>query len=92
MLEAVDITLPRWALRIEDLVSIEDKRRFVDVILPALLEQVAPEGASAQVQRWLEDELSTYGNKAHLLFSEAMRAYINKNRPANGEALTALFT
>lgn len=92
MLESVDIQLPRWALRIEDLVSIEDKVRFVQVIVPALLERVAPEGASAQTQSWLESEISAYGPKAHLLFSKAMQAYIDKNRPANGEALTALFT
>ena len=64
----------------------------MQVIVPALLERVAPEGASAQTQSWLEGEISGYGPKAHLLFSKAMQAYIDKNRPANGDALTALST
>ena len=92
MLDAVDISLPRWALRIEDLVSIEDKLHFVSTILPGALERVAPEGASVEAQAWLEGSLGHHGAKAHLLYTHAVTAYVDKNRPANGEALIALFS
>ena len=92
MLQAVDITLPRWALRIEDLVSIEDKLRFVAEILPSAVERVEPEGATSQTQTWLEGELSHHGGGGHRLYTKAVAAWVDTNRPANGEALLALFS
>jgi len=91
MLATVDIVLPRWALKVEDLVSIEDKLRFVKEILPSILEQVEPQGASQEAQSWLESKLAHHGPNAHRLYTKAVERYVSINRPANGEALLALF-
>jgi hypothetical protein len=92
MLATVDICLPKWALCIEDLVSIEDKQRFVSEVLPHALEHVDPQGSSAETQAWLQAALAQHGPKGHLLYTAAVQAYVHKNRPANGEALVALFS
>jgi phosphoglucomutase len=91
ILQTVDISLPRWALRIDNLVSIEDKLRFVDQVMPQALERVANEGASEEDQAWLSEALSTHGAQAQLLYTDAVTAYVGINRPHNGEALLALF-
>ena len=91
ILQTVDISLPRWALRIDNLVSIEDKLRFVDQVMPQALERVASEGASEEDQAWLSEALSAHGAQAQLLYTDAVTAYVGINRPHNGEALLALF-
>lgn len=92
MLAAVDLQLPRWALRIEDLVSIEDKLAFVSEVLPGALERVDPVGASQDAQAWVEGMLAKHGPAGHRLYTDAVASYVDQNRPANGEALLALFS
>ena len=91
MLARVGVTLPGWALRIHDLVSVEHKGHFVQVVLPGLLERLAAEDPDAG--RLLDAQIAPYGRDARGLVVDAARAWAAEqaDHPARG-ALLALFT
>ncbi len=73
MLARVDIVLPRWALRVSDLVAIEQKTHFATTFIPHLR---AWDGsaADAALQTWIDAELRPYGKDPRKLVTDGVRA------------------
>jgi phosphoglucomutase len=86
VLGRVDISLPRWALRMDDLVSIDERCHFVDTVFPGLLSQI--DRAQDDAGSWLAGHLD---RRVWPLYSRAVQAYVHQNRPGQGAVLTALF-
>jgi phosphoglucomutase/phosphomannomutase len=72
MLATVGLSLPAWALQVSDLVAIEQKLHFAEVLLPALRAKLA---AGEVVQAWLDEELRPYGKDPRGLVADAVRAW-----------------
>ena len=87
MLARVDIALPEWALRVSDLVAIENKQHFAEVLLPALRKRVA---AGEDVHAWLDAELRAYGKDPRGLVAPAVTAWATLGEP-DAEVIVATF-
>lgn len=92
MLSRVGISLPTWALRVSDLVSVEHKQHFATTLMPALVLRL--EEGEPETGRWLDQQLSPYGRDARGLVSEAIRAWIAAQPapPATAPALLELIS
>ncbi len=86
MLARVDRSLPRWALRMDDLVSVDERQCFVEN-MPTLLDRLS--GDDGAVRQWVEESIG-WDNRG--LYAAAVRAYIETHRPPQGEALLSLFS
>jgi phosphoglucomutase len=86
LLRRVDLSLPRWALRMDELVSIDERCHFVDAVFPGLLSQI--DVAQDEAEAWLSAHLD---RRVWSLYSGAIEAYVHQNRPAQGAVLTSLF-
>jgi phosphoglucomutase/phosphomannomutase len=77
MLGRVGITLPAWALRVSDLVAIEQKQALADTLLPTLQGRLADgsDPRAAELQAWLDAELKTFGKDPRKLVAEAIAAW-----------------
>ena len=77
MLARADLHLPEWALRVSDLVAIEQKMDLAERILPAIRARLAGgEGArTAAVQAWLDGELRPFGKDPRGLVAPAIAAW-----------------
>jgi phosphomannomutase len=74
MLGRVGIVLPAWALRVSDLVAIEQKTHFADVLIPHLAGwEGDPQDPS--LQAWIDNELKAYGKDPRALVADAARAW-----------------
>ena len=80
MLALIDVSLPDYAMEISDLVSLENKRRFVDSFVPGFEERTraarAGDLGEAAFNGWIDEELGGYGPDAQLLVARAFRAYL----------------
>ena len=92
MLAAVGIDLPAWALEISGLVSVENKARFAQEILPALVQRIASPEPDEGIGEWLDVALSPCGDDARDLFAPGVEAFIKAENPANSATLLACFT
>ena len=92
-LERGGLSLPPWALRIHDLVGIEDKAWFAGTLLPELHERVAAAGPDTlpEVDRWLSGQLRRFGQDARALFRPAVSRWLRAESPAHGHAVLARF-
>lgn len=92
MLARAGIVLPVWALAVSDLVSVEHKIHFAEVLLPALVARLA--AGEAETGRWLDQQLAPYGRDARGLVAEAVRAWVAQQPevPAVAPALSELFS
>lgn len=72
MLARVDMDLPEWALRVSDLVAIESKRHFAEVLLPEVRRRVA---AGEEVAGFIDEGLRSYGKDPRGLVADAVRAW-----------------
>jgi phosphoglucomutase/phosphomannomutase len=90
MLARVDIRLPAWALRINDLVSVEDKVRFADEIIPTLVSKLADGEAPQELGPWLDAQLCGFGKDGRLLVADAIRAFVRAEKPPDPAALLSL--
>lgn len=90
MLARVGLSLPRWALRVSDLVSVEHKLHFAGRVMPGLLERIAAEDAEAG--RWLDQQIAAYGRDARGLVAEGVRAWLAEQpeRPPFADRLLEL--
>ena len=84
MLATINVTLPDYALRISDLVSLEKRLDFVERFVPDF-EQRALACAQGQdwqdcASGWIDDRLVTYGKDARALVGDAMAAYLQSER------------
>ena len=75
MLAIVDIEIPRYALEVSDLVSLDNKRHFAETFIPGLEAKVK---SGEDSQTWIDDQLEPYGADARLLVDRAFRAYLDQ--------------
>ncbi len=90
MLARVGIVLPAWALRVSDLVAIEQKRDFAEVFVPGLCGRLdAPD-----VQAWIDGALRAYGKDGRGLVRDALAAWaaeaVGDERALRARAVAAL--
>ena len=80
MLALIDVALPDYAMEISDLVSLENKRRFVDSFIPGFEERTrslrAGDLGEAACNGWIDEQLDGYGPDARLLVAKAFRSYV----------------
>ena len=76
MLAIVGIELPSYALEVSDLVSLENKRHFAEIFLPAFAAKA--KSSDGEVQGWIDTQLKPYGADARLLVDRAFRAYLER--------------
>lgn len=72
MLRRVDIELPLWALRVSDLVAIENKQHFAEVLLPEVRRRL---GLGEDVTAVIDEGLRAYGKDPRGLVADAVRAW-----------------
>lgn len=80
MLGIVGIELTPAALKISDLVTLDNKRHFGESLMPAF-EAKAREALEGRTTReeasaWIDEQLAGYGSDARLLVRDAVRAYL----------------
>ena len=87
------LSIPRWALRIHDLVSVEDKIWFAESVLPALVAMLTEGGpdASDEADAWLQRQLGRLGRDARALFLPGISAWMRQTDSPHGRQLRALF-
>ena len=56
MLKRIDVSLPTWAMEINDIVSVEDKSHWAHTIVPTLMDKV--EADPIEAGEWLRSQLS----------------------------------
>ncbi len=71
MLARGEIALPEWALRVSDLVAVEQKQHFAESFVPGLLSRQGDPG----LQPWIDAELRPYGKDPRGLVLPALRAW-----------------
>ncbi len=72
MLRRVEIELPLWALRVSDLVAIENKQHLADVLLPEVRRRLA---AGEDPTSVIDEGLRPYGKDPKGLVADAVRAW-----------------
>jgi phosphoglucomutase/phosphomannomutase len=77
MLARVDVRLPEWALRVSDLVAIEQKVDLAERILPEVRARLAAGGSprDAALQAWLDAQLKPFGKDPRGLVAPAIAAW-----------------
>jgi phosphoglucomutase len=83
MLGRVGIHLPRWAIRVSDLVAVEQKQHFAEVLMPGLVERLA---ADQPAEDWLAEQLSAYGRDGRALVRPGVAAWIAQTGPSEAVA------
>lgn len=93
MLARADLGLPRWALAVSDLVSVEHKRDFaLDVVpeLAARLDAASPDDLPA-IGAWLDQRIAPYGADARALVQGGARAWMKAERPTCADLARRIF-
>jgi hypothetical protein len=75
-------TLPRESLWVSDLVTVDNKIALCTTILPALLHRIEQ---GQEVDRWLPEQLKTFGEDAIGLVARAAKAWINRRENDSNE-------
>ncbi len=83
MLDIVDIRLPRYALEISDLVTLDNKIHFVETFIPAFQAEarrlLEVKTTRQEVGAWIDEQLAPYGADARLLVTGGFRAYLDQS-------------
>jgi len=90
MLGIVDIELPDYALKISDLVTLENKLHFSKTFVPALEAKIAGGVSAAELSDWIDEQLAPYGSDARLLVADAFEAYLQQGAERLGSTAVAL--
>ena len=84
MLATIGVTLPDYALRISDLVSLNKRVDFVEQFVPDFERRAlaCAQGQDRQesASSWIDERLVTYGKDARALVGDAMAAYLQSER------------
>jgi hypothetical protein len=89
MLGRVGLFLPRWALKVSDLVPVEQKLDLAQELVPALVAKL--EAGETDLDEWLDQRLANYGKDPRGLVSDAVRAFVESEQPSCAAPLLALF-
>ena len=89
MLGRVGLFLPRWALKVSDLVPVEQKLDLAQTLMPALVAKLS--AGETDLNAWLDEKLADYGKDPRGLVSDAVRAYVKTEQPSCAAQLLALF-
>ena len=73
MLKRAAIELPRWAVRVSDLVPVEKKVHFADELVP---EMAARARAGELDDAWLDAQLADYGRDSRVLVRPGVVAWL----------------
>ena len=93
MLRVIGVDLPRFALRVSGLVSLDHRIDFAHRFVPALVERARANPPTAELRAWIDAGLESYGKDARGLTADAMRAFLGEERAAGrtpGPALDAI--
>ncbi len=82
MLRVIGVDLPRYALRVSGLVSLDKRVDFAHRFVPALVERATANPAPAPLRAWIDAELESYGKDARGLTADALRAFLAGERAA----------
>ncbi len=86
MLGRVGIDLPGWALRVSDLVAVEQKQHFASTFIPGLLARLDDPGLGP----WIDAELRPYGKDPRGLVAPAVRAWALEGHPRAADVVAAV--
>jgi phosphoglucomutase len=90
MLQVIGVDLPRYALRVSGLVSLDKRVDFARRFVPALVARVKENPAAGDLGEWIDRELQSYGKDARGLTADAMRAFLAEQRARQGAPGAAL--
>jgi len=87
------VSLPKWAVRIHDLVGVEDRIWFADTVLPGLVARLADGGPKsiADGEAWLDLQLARFGKDARALFRPGVAAWQRETDPPFGRPVLSMF-
>jgi phosphoglucomutase len=94
LLATIGVRLPRHALALSQLVSVENRVDFAERFLPELKDRVARGTSANELERWLEDRLARYGKDGRFLIAPGIRACLQSGAAGLGpysEVLRAVF-
>jgi hypothetical protein len=91
MLRVIGVDLPRYALRVSGLVSLDKRVDFAQRFVPALVERARSQDAGA-LSGWIDAQLESYGKDARGLTGAALRAFLTQERAAARTAPALLDT
>jgi phosphoglucomutase/phosphomannomutase len=83
MLRVIGVDLPRFALRVSGLVSLDKRIDFAHRFVPELIDRARANPATAQLSAWIDAELESYGKDARGLTADALRAFLAEERSAS---------
>ena len=89
MLGRVGLELPRWALKVSDLLPVEQKQAFAEVIMPGVAARLR---AREPVLDWLEEVLQPFGKDPRALLLPGVRAWAGLQSEELGSEAVALFS
>ena len=90
MLGVIGVDLPRYALRVSGLVSLDKRVDFAHRFVPALVERARANPGDGDLGAWIDRELSSYGKDARGLTADAMRAFLAEERAGSDAPAAAL--
>jgi hypothetical protein len=76
MLRVIGVDLPRYALRVSGLVSLDKRVDFARRFVPALVARAQENPGAGALGEWIDRELASYGKDARGLTADAMRAFL----------------
>ncbi|MBI4516462.1 MAG: phospho-sugar mutase [Deltaproteobacteria bacterium] len=77
LLGSLRLRVPRHALALSQLVSVENRLDFAERFLPELQAQLAGGARAAALEQWLERRLAGYGKDGRFLVAPGIRACLN---------------
>jgi phosphoglucomutase len=90
MLRVIGVDLPRYALRVSGLVSLDKRVDFAHRFVPALVERARANPADRDLRQWIDRELQSYGKDARGLTKDAIRAFLAEQRAGQDTPAVAL--
>jgi hypothetical protein len=90
MLRVIGVDLPRFALRVSGLVSLDKRVDFAHRFVPELVARARANPANAELSAWIDSELESYGKDARGLTADALRAFLAQERSADRTPRAAL--